>query len=177
MASGSPESYFLVAENKPANSRQGAEYQLETASSDEILKANSVAAEPLQHRNSVYSIQTNQQTPHWTGSRRLKMKSFSRTTYSRGRIGTGLIGLREESMHCLPCSEFYFIYEYPSPALTVVLRTLSRDDQSEVENLKQIVSGSSSSICSYIFVASHARASLSSCFLVKIQWYLSRDTN
>jgi hypothetical protein len=52
-----------------------------------------------------------------------------------------LIWLGEESMYCLVCPEFQFdfIYEYASPTLKVELRKLSRDDQSEVERLKQIV--------------------------------------
>jgi hypothetical protein len=52
-----------------------------------------------------------------------------------------LVWLGEESMYCLSCPafQFDFIYEYASPALTVELRKLSRDDKSEVEKLKQLV--------------------------------------
>jgi hypothetical protein len=44
-------------------------------------------------------------------------------------------------MYCLVCPEFQFdfIYEYASPTLKVELRKLSRDDQSEVGRLKQII--------------------------------------
>jgi hypothetical protein len=49
--------------------------------------------------------------------------------------------LGEESMYCLSCPEFQFdfIYEYASPALKVELCKLSRDDQSEIDRLKQVV--------------------------------------
>jgi hypothetical protein len=52
-----------------------------------------------------------------------------------------LIWLGEENMYCLVCPEFQFdfIYEHASPTLKVELRKLSRDDQSEMGKLKQIV--------------------------------------
>jgi hypothetical protein len=51
-----------------------------------------------------------------------------------------LIWLGEESMYCLVCPEFqyYYVYEYASPALKAELRKLSRDVQSEAEILKQV---------------------------------------
>jgi hypothetical protein len=52
---GSPENGFLVAAKKPANSRQGAISQFETAPSNEILRANTVAAEPLQLRHNLFT--------------------------------------------------------------------------------------------------------------------------
>jgi hypothetical protein len=52
-----------------------------------------------------------------------------------------LIWLGEESMYCLVCPEFQFdfIYEYASPTLKVEVRKISRDDQSEMGKLRQIV--------------------------------------
>jgi hypothetical protein len=45
----------LVTAKKPANSRQGAQPQLETASCNEILMANTVAVEP---QKQVYNLFT-----------------------------------------------------------------------------------------------------------------------
>jgi hypothetical protein len=44
-------------------------------------------------------------------------------------------------MYCLSCAKFQFdfIYESASPSLKVELRKHSRDDQSEKDNVKQIV--------------------------------------
>jgi hypothetical protein len=53
LVAGPPEDEFSVAAKKPTNSREGAEYLLETAVSNEMrLRTNSVApAEPLQQRH------------------------------------------------------------------------------------------------------------------------------
>jgi hypothetical protein len=52
---GPTESGFLVAAKKPANSREGAESQLETAPSNEMLRTNPVVAEPLQQKLNVFT--------------------------------------------------------------------------------------------------------------------------
>jgi hypothetical protein len=55
LVAGPPENDCLVAAQKPANSRQGAESQLETAVSNENLRVNQVAAEPRQHRRNSFT--------------------------------------------------------------------------------------------------------------------------
>lgn len=55
LVAGPPENDFLVAAKKPANSRQRAESQLDTAPSNEMLRASPVAAEALEHRQNVFT--------------------------------------------------------------------------------------------------------------------------
>jgi hypothetical protein len=158
LAPGPPEKDFLVAAKKPVNSRQGAESQLATApSSNEMFRANPVAAEPLlQQRHNLFTHdlllgdestgngvqalsdepanapQDTEQTPQ---------DKIFQSDNVLNEVELELIWLGEESMYCLSCREFQFdfIYEYASPALKVEVRKLSLDDQSETEKLKQIV--------------------------------------
>jgi hypothetical protein len=151
-----PENDRLVAAKKPANSRQGAEIQLETAQSNEMLKTNPVAVEPLQQRHNIFTHalllgdgstgNVVQATPDKPADAPLYMQHTPRDEVFQSddvlnKVEMELIWLGEESMYCLVCPEFQFdfIYEYASPALKVELRKLTRDDQSETEKLKQVV--------------------------------------
>jgi hypothetical protein len=51
LVAGLPENDCFVAAKKPADSRQGAETQLETTALNEMLGPDPVAFEPLQHRH------------------------------------------------------------------------------------------------------------------------------
>jgi hypothetical protein len=153
---GPPENDFLVAAKKPANSRQCAESQLETAPCHEKFRANPVAAEPLQQRHNLFAHDlllgqgstgnSVQATPDKPANAPQDMQQtppdeIFQTDNVLNEVELELNWLGEESMYCLSCPEFQFdfIYEYASPALKVELRKLSRDDQSETEKLQQIV--------------------------------------
>jgi hypothetical protein len=146
----------LVAAKKPTNTRQGAEIQLETAQSNEMLRTDPVAAEPLQqkHHASTHALLLGdgstgsvvQVTSHKPANAAPDMQKTPQDEVFQSddvlnKLEMELIWLGEESMYCLACPEFQFdfIYEYASPALKVELRKLSRDDQSETEKLKQVV--------------------------------------
>jgi hypothetical protein len=146
----------LVAARKPANSRQAAEIQLETAHSNEMHRTDPSAAELLQLRHNVFthalllgdgsSGSVVQATPDKAVNAPPNMQHTPRDAFFQSdnvlnKLEMELIWLGEESMYCLVCPEFQFdfIYEYASPALKMELRKLSRDDQSETEKLKQIV--------------------------------------
>jgi hypothetical protein len=147
---------FLVATKKPANSRQGAESQPETAPSNEILRVNPVAAEPSQQRHNVFTdalllgdgstgngIQAISDKPANAplDTQQTPPDEVFQSDNVLNEVEMELIWLGEESMYCSSCPDFQFqfIYEYASPALKVELRKLSRDEQSEAEKLKQIV--------------------------------------
>jgi hypothetical protein len=157
LVAGPPERDLLVAAKKLENSRQREESQLETAPSNEMFRANPVAAEPLQQRHNVFAhgglllgdgstgnvVQVTpdkpvnappdmQQTPPDEGFQSDNVLN---------EVELELVWLGEESMYCLSCPEFQFdfIYEYASPALKVALCKLSRHDESETEKLQQIV--------------------------------------
>jgi hypothetical protein len=153
LAAGSPENDFLVAAKMPANSWQDTQSQLETEKCHEMLRANPVAAEPLQQRHNVFAHALllgdgstgngAQATPDKPANAQQDMQQdkIFQSDNVLNEVELELNWLGEESMYCLSCPEFQFdfIYEYASPALKVELRKLSRDDQSETEKLKQIV--------------------------------------
>jgi hypothetical protein len=141
VVAGPSENSFLVAAKKPADSRQGANVQMETASSNEILLANAMTAEPLQPAEN--SVQT---TPDKPANAQLDIQQTPpdevfQSDNVLNEVELELSWLGEESMYCLSCPtfQFDFIYEYASLALKLELRKLSRNDQSETEKLKQIV--------------------------------------
>jgi uncharacterized protein YerC len=157
LVAGPPENDCLVAANKPANSRQAGS-QLETAVSNENLRLNPVAAEPRQHRHNAFthalllgegSTGNDVQAP--PGKAASAPPGIQQTPTPQdevfqsddilNKVEMELIWLGEESMYCLVCPEFQFdyIYESASPVLKVELRKISRDDQSEMGKLKQIV--------------------------------------
>jgi hypothetical protein len=154
---GPPKNDCLVAANKPANSRQGAESQLETAPSNEMLvREKPVAVEPLQQNHNVFTHALllghgstgngNQATPDESADAPQEMQQTPPDEIFQldnvlNEVEMELVWLGEESMYCLSCPEFQcdFIYEYASPALKVELRKLSQDDQSETEKLNQMV--------------------------------------
>jgi hypothetical protein len=156
VVAGPPENGFLVAAKKPANSTQVAESLLKAAPSNEMLRANPVAAEPLQQRHNVFthalllgdgsagnSVQTNPDKPanSQPDMQQTPPDEVFQSDNVLNEVEFELSWLGEESMYCLSCPEFQFnfIYEYASLALKVELRKLSRDDESEAEKVKQIV--------------------------------------
>jgi hypothetical protein len=157
LAKGPTENEFLVATKKPANSRQRAEYQVETAPcNDESLGANPVAAEPPQRRHNLFThalllghgstgngVQATPDKPANAppDTQQTPPDEVFQSDNVLNEVELELIWLGEESMYCLSCPEFQFdfIYEYASPALKVELRKLSRDDQSERGKLNHIV--------------------------------------
>jgi hypothetical protein len=153
---GSPENDFLVAAKKPMDSRQGAESQPEPAPSDEMFRANPVAAEPLLQSHNLFThalllgdgstgngVQAtpDKHAKHPQDMQQTPQYEVCQTDNVLNEVELELLWLGEESMYCLSCLEFQFdfIYEYASPVLKVELRKLSRDDQSETERLNQIV--------------------------------------
>jgi hypothetical protein len=151
-----PENGFLDAAKMPANSRQGANAQLERAPSNEILQANAAAAESLQQRQNVFTHalllgdgpaeNRVQSTPDKLTNSQPDMQqtppdAVFQSDNVLNEVELEVSWLGEESMYCLSCTEFQFdfIYEYASLALKVELRKLSRDDESETEKLKEIV--------------------------------------
>jgi hypothetical protein len=155
LVAGPSENDFLSPAKKPANSRQGANAQLETAPSIEILRAKPVAVAPLQQKFHVSTTLFLRDSSTWNGvpatpTEPANAPADTQQTHQDGvfqsdtllnAVEMELIWLGEESMYCLVCPEFQFdfIYEYASPALKAKLRKLSRDDQSETEKLRQIV--------------------------------------
>jgi hypothetical protein len=134
----------------------GKESQLELAPSNEMLRTNPVLAEPLQQKLNVFNHALLlegepagngvQATPDKPANAPHDMQQTFQDEAFRSdnvlnEVELELVWLGEESMYCLSCPafQFDFIYEYASPALTVELRKLSRDDKSEVEKLKQLV--------------------------------------
>jgi hypothetical protein len=55
LVSGPPENDFLGPAKKPAKSRRGANAQLETAPSNEMLRVNPAVAEPLEQRHNTFT--------------------------------------------------------------------------------------------------------------------------
>jgi hypothetical protein len=146
----------LVAARKPANPRQGPEIQLETAQSNEMLRTDPVAAEPLQQRHNVFTHglllgegstgNVVQATPDKPANAPPNMQHTPRDEVFQSdnvlnEVEMELIWLGEESMYCLVCPDFEYdyVYGYASPTLKAELRKLSRDVQSEAEILKHIV--------------------------------------
>jgi hypothetical protein len=156
LVAGPPEDSSLVAAKKPSNSIQGAESHLETAPSNELLRANPMAIEPLQQMRNMFThafLLGDGSTRYCVQPTRDKLANTPQVMEHTfhvedfqsdnvlNEIELELIWLGEESMYCLSCPEFQFdfIYEYASPALKLELRKLSRDDHNETEKLKQIV--------------------------------------
>jgi hypothetical protein len=155
LVAGPPENDFLGPANKLANSRRGAESQLEMAPSIDMFMAKPVVAEPLQQRHNISTAlllgdgstgNVVPATPAETANAPPDMQQThqdgvfqSETLFNE--VEMELIWLGEESMYCLsrPEFQFDFIYEYASSALKAELRKLSRDDESEAEKLKQLV--------------------------------------
>jgi hypothetical protein len=149
---GSPKNGFLEAAMKPANSRQGAESQLETAPSNgkpSGSRAAAVEAQCFTHALSLGDESTGngvQATPDKSANaprdtQQTPQDEIIQSDNVLNEVELELNWLGEDSMYCLSCPEFQFdfIYEYASPPLKVELRKLSRDDQSETEKPKQIV--------------------------------------
>jgi hypothetical protein len=154
LAEGLSENGCLVAAKTSAKSWQGAESNLETAPSNEILTANTVAAEPLQQSLNVFThalligdgstgngVQTDKAGNAQPDVQQKPPDEVFQSDNVLNEVDLELNWLGEESMYCLSCPEFQFdfIYEYASLALKVELRKLSRNDQSETGKLKEIV--------------------------------------
>jgi hypothetical protein len=129
----------------------------DSKSANEHSQRRSVAAEPLQQRHNLFTHalllgdgstgNINPASPEKPANAPASdmplapPDEFFRSDNVLNEVELELNWLGEESMYCLSCPEFQFdfIYEYASPALKVELRKLSRDDQSEMNKLQQIV--------------------------------------